>query len=113
MGKIEIIAQPQGRVSNWTHGLIEQVQLRFNLRRDLHDFRSSSSTASAVETGEGGFWGRTSTINNCINVGTAITQNRSSMSRPLLIVMENGWYHDRGSTGRWLFPSNKANEHFR
>jgi hypothetical protein len=44
-----------GSVSNWANGPIEQVQLRFILRRGLDDFRSASSTASAVETGEGGF----------------------------------------------------------
>jgi hypothetical protein len=37
-------------VSNWTRGLIEQVQLRFILRRGLDNFRSASSTASVVET---------------------------------------------------------------
>ena len=37
------------------------------------------------------------------------------MSRPLRIVMENGWYHvmNRGIDARRLFPDNKANEHFR
>ena len=45
------------------------------------------------------------TINNCIDLESASTQNRSSVSRPLRIVMENGWHHimNRGIDGRWLF----------
>jgi hypothetical protein len=37
------------------------------------------------------------------------------VSRPLRIVMENGWYHvmNRGIDGRRLFPDHQANEHFR
>jgi hypothetical protein len=89
------------------------VQLRFILRRDLDDFKNSSSTARAVETGEAGFGATPQQSTIRIDVGTAITQNRSSMSRPILIVMENGWYRDRGSTGQRFFPDNKANEHFR
>ena len=36
------------------------------------------------------------------------------MSRPLRIVLENGWYHvmNRGIDGRRLFPDDRANEHF-
>ena len=36
------------------------------------------------------------------------------MSRPLRITVENDWYHvlDRGIDGRWLFPDDRANEHF-
>ena len=41
-------------MSNCARSLIEQVQLRFILRRGLDDFRSASATASAVESGEEG-----------------------------------------------------------
>jgi REP element-mobilizing transposase RayT len=60
-------------------------------------------------------WGHLSTINNCIDGGTAITQSAVPVSRPLRIVIENGWYHvmNRGIDARRLFPDNKANEHFR
>jgi len=36
------------------------------------------------------------------------------VSRPLRITVENDWYHvlDRGIDGRWLFPDDRANEHF-
>jgi hypothetical protein len=35
LGKIKIFAQPSGTGEHWTCGLIEQVQLRFILRRGL------------------------------------------------------------------------------
>jgi hypothetical protein len=87
------------------------VQLRFILP---DDFRNASSTAAQWKPEREGL-GHTSTINNCVDVGMEITQNRSSVSRPLPIVMEHGCYHvmNRGIDGRRLFPDNKANEHFR
>jgi hypothetical protein len=91
------------------------VQLRFILRRGLDDFRSASSTASAVGTGEGGFGATPQQSTIVLMSGRRLRKTAVSVSRLLRIVMENGWYHvmNRGIDCRLLFPDNKANEHFR
>ena len=111
---IEIIAQPSETG--------DTTRPKVRLSRCNCDFisrRGLGISEALIDRKRGGnrrgrAWGHTSTINNCIDVRTAITQNRSSVRCPF----PSSWrtaYHvmNRGIGGRRLFPDNKANEHFR